>query len=219
MGLNHRFPRYHSFRKEGRCVRSNAISGASTTLFQRLPDFARQLIEKESPDYLRSVAFEGFLDFLVDQLRWEPLVWDESGLTVEAFRSRVQKRDQFFDRTFAVDVDFLRFRLPLHHHPQRDLYFKSEPKMQRGIEPEWRFEGDFLVLDAEAKEDAKDKFLDDVRFWIGGRNKEMEEGNPKIRDAIRPVWEAHRKAVDEQASKLDAILQLCVGQHVSYPSL
>ena len=46
------------------------------------------LLSKESPDYLAKVDFDEFLAYLVDRIAWEPLEWDEGGMTMEPFIDR-----------------------------------------------------------------------------------------------------------------------------------
>jgi hypothetical protein len=168
-----------------------------------------EILSKEDPSYLFQVDFDEYLDYLVSRVEWQPLEWDEGGKTIEAFTVQVERRHDFFEHTYFVDQPRLRLRIPISPHPQRDLYFKHEPStswLGRG-EPDWRFEGDLLIHEVEATEQALQKGIDDVRFWLGNRNKDIEEGNKTLRQRLRSVWEAKRKQLEEQHGATQSLLQ------------
>jgi hypothetical protein len=45
----------------------------------------RERIDKEDADYLLQVDFQEYLDFLVEEMLWEPLSWTESQMTFDPF--------------------------------------------------------------------------------------------------------------------------------------
>lgn len=164
-------------------------------------------LDKEDSSYLLQVDFNEYLNFLVEQAKWEPLLWDESQMTVEPFTTKLQRRDEFHDgQTYQVEVQRFRLRIPISPHSQRADYFKFGPSKWWGAEPEWRFEDDILIHEVEATEQAVQKGIEEVRFWLGNRNKEIEAGNKQLEDHIRPVWEAKRKRLEERQSNTDALL-------------
>lgn len=165
-------------------------------------------LAKEQPEYLLQVDPQQYLDYLVSEAEWQPLEWDEGQLTVEPFTAKVERYDQFDERKYVSDVSQLRLRIPTSLHPQRTEYFRFGPSTTRlTSEPKWKFEGSILVLDVEASEQAIERGLDDVRFWLGGRNKDIEGGNRQLRERIRPVWESKRRQLEQQHSATQAVLQ------------
>jgi hypothetical protein len=173
-------------------------------------------LEKENLDHLLGVDFEEYLDYLVDEVRWEPLEWYEDHMTVEPFVATREAYDQFFERRFTAQIEMLRLRIPISSHPWRDNYFEHQPSSGRiPGEPEWKFgaemSGDtpyeFLIHEVEASERAVEDGLDEVRFWLGNRNKDIEQGNQRLRDLLRPVWEAKRKQLEERTSSTQSLLQ------------
>jgi hypothetical protein len=178
------------------------------TYYQNIHRIVGEKLDKEDPSYLLQVDFEEYLDFLVDGAKWEPLLWDESQKTIEPFSTKLQRRDEFQDnQTYQVEVQRFRLRIPISPHPQRADYFKFGPSKRWGVEPEWRFEGDVLIHEVEATEQGVQKGIEQVRFWLGNRNEEIEAGNKQLQDRIRPVWEAKRKQLEERQSSTEALLQ------------
>ncbi|MBA7698553.1 hypothetical protein ES703_107231 [subsurface metagenome] len=180
------------------------------TYYNEIGNIVRQKLEKEDSDYLLQVDFDEYLNFLVDEAKWEPLLWDESQKTVETFSTKRQRRDEFYNgRTYQIEEQKLRLRIPISHHPQRSDYFKFEPsKAWVGqAEPEWKFEGDVLIHEVEATEQGVQKGIEAVSFWLGNRNKDIEAGNKQLHDRIRPVWEAKRKRLEEKQSNTEELLQ------------
>ena len=178
------------------------------TYYQNIHRIVGEKLDKEDPSYLLQVDFEEYLDHLVDEAKWEPLLWDESQKTIEPFSIKVQRGDEFHDgRTCQVEVRRFRLRIPVSPHPQRADYFKFSPSKRQGVEPEWQFEGNVLVHEVEATEQAVQKGIEKVRFWLGNRNEEIEAGNKQLRDRIRPVWEAKRNQLEERQSSTEALLQ------------
>jgi hypothetical protein len=130
---------------------------------------------KDDSSYLLLVDFNEYLNFLVDEIKWEPLLWDESQMTIEPFYTKIQRRTLSSDgETYQVDAQRLRIRIPISPHPQMDDYFKFGPSKWRGIEPEWRFEGNVLIYEVDASKRAVEQGLEQVRFWLGNRNAEIE---------------------------------------------
>jgi len=178
------------------------------TYYQNIHRIVGEKLDKEDSSYLLQVDFDKYLNFLVDEAKWEPLLWDESQMTVEPFSTKRQRRDEFHDgQTYQVEVQRFRLRIPISPHPQRADYFKFGPSTWWGAEPEWRFEGDVLIHEVEATEQGVQKGIEEVRFWLGNRNKEIEAGNKQLQDRIRPVWEAKRKRLEERQSTTEALLQ------------
>jgi len=50
--------------------------------YQQIDRITRERLDKEDSNYLLQVDFDQYLDFLVDQAKWEPLLWDDSQMTV-----------------------------------------------------------------------------------------------------------------------------------------
>jgi hypothetical protein len=178
------------------------------TYYQNIRRIVGKKLDKEDSGYLLQVDFDEYLNFLVDEAKWEPLLWDESQKTVEPFSTKLQRRDEFHDgQTYQVEVQRFRLRIPISPHPQRADYFKFSPSKRRWAEPEWRFEGDVLIHEVEATEKGVQKGIEEVRFWLENRNEEIEAGNKQLQDLIRPVWEAKRKRLEEGQSSTEALLQ------------
>ncbi len=82
--------------------------------YQRIADLTRQFLDKEDSEYLLKVDFEEYLDFLVDKIKWEPLLWDESQMTVEPFSIKRQRRGEFRrELTYQVEEQQIRLRIPI----------------------------------------------------------------------------------------------------------
>ena len=177
--------------------------------YQQIHRITHERLDKEDPNYLLEVDFDEYLNFLVDEAKWEPLLWDESQMTVESFFVKRQHRDAFDGRTYQVEEQRIRLRIPISPHPQRSEYFKFGPSTTWATqaEPRWGFEGNVLVHEVEATEQGVQKGVEAVRFWLGNRNRDIEAGNKQLRDRIRPVWEAKRKQLEEKRGATDALLQ------------
>ncbi len=165
-------------------------------------------LNKESPEYLLQVDFDEYLDFLEGETRWEPLEWYEDLKTIEPFTEKVDRADTFDRRHYTKDVQRLRLRVPISSHPQRADYFKFGPSsLKLNGEPEWKFNGDVLVVEMDATEQDVKKAISNIRFWLGGRNKNIEEGNANLRNRIRVVWENRRKQLEEKYGQAQAVLE------------
>jgi hypothetical protein len=175
--------------------------------YQQIGRIIREKLDKEDQDYLLQVDVNEYLDYLVEHAKWEPLLWDESQKTIERFSIKRQRRDEFGRGYYQVDEERLRLRIPISSHTQRAEYFKFGPSTTRGSEPDWAFEGDTLIHEVEATEKAVQRGIDDVGFWLGNRNKEIEGGNQQLRQHIKPVWEVKRKQLEEQRGATTALLQ------------
>lgn len=174
--------------------------------YLRLEEMIRYKLSQEDPAYLLQVDFDEYLDYLVAEMKWEPLEWYEDQKTIEPFTVRVERRDSVFGN-YTVPEQRVRLRIPISPHPDRYAYFRYGPSTTRGPEPHWKFEGDVLVHEVEATEGAVEKGLEDVRFWLDNRNKDIELGNANLRDRIRPVWESKRRQLEEQHSATQSLLQ------------
>lgn len=166
-------------------------------------------LNRENSHYLVEVDPEDYLDYLVSEFTWEPLEWYEEGKTVEPFLVKREVRVEFDRRTHVIDEHRFRLRIPISPHPQRDEYFQCGPSTTWafGSEPEWKFDNDFLIHEVEATEQAVEKGIEAVRFWLGGRNKDIEEGNAKLRERIGKVWENKRKQLEEEHGRVEGVLQ------------
>lgn len=161
-----------------------------------------------NPQYLREVDSDEYLDYLVAEIAWQPLEWDETGITADAFTARMEKRDGFDGQIRAVDVPRIRLRLPVSHHPQRRQFLDFAPSQMRGSgEPPWNFEGDVLVMEVDVSEAAIQRLLDDFRYWIGGRNRDVEVGNKDLRERIGRIWRARRELLEHQYGAATSVLQ------------
>ena len=52
-----------------------------------------------------------------------------------------------------------------------------------------------------------DKRIEPVQFWLGNRNKDIEEGNKELPNRIRAVWQEKRRQLEEQRGMTQALLQ------------
>ena len=177
--------------------------------YARLERTVANLLANEDASYLLRVNFEEYLDHLVSDLERQTLEWDESGWTMEPFTVKASRYGGFGRRELVtVDEDRLRLRVPVSAHPQRNDYFKFGPSMTRlNGEPEWTFEGDVLVHDVEATVAAVESGKDDIRFWLGNRNKDIEQGNKGLRERVLRVWQEKRTRVEEQHGKTQEVLK------------
>ncbi|MCY4640751.1 MAG: hypothetical protein OXC94_10500 [Chloroflexi bacterium] len=163
-------------------------------------------LEKEPVAKLLSVDKEEYLDHLVAQAAWARLEWYEDRKTVEQFSTKQQRQDPFGE-AFTADIQLFRLRVPISSHPQRQMYFNFWPSTYRlSGEPDWKFEGDVLIVETEASAEAVERALEDIRFWIGGRNKDIEAGNATLKDQIRPIWERKRNQLEAQHDRANAEL-------------
>jgi hypothetical protein len=154
----------------------------------------RGRLEQERAEYLLSVDPDEYLDYLVGKAEWQPLEWHEDQMTVEVIMvGHAQK---------------LRLRIPTTPHPQLQEYLKLGPSRFRLVsEPEWTLEKDALVLDVEPSTQAVDSALDDVRFWLGGRNNDIDTGNKMLLGRIEPIWRAKRQALEATHGRVQEVLR------------
>jgi len=179
------------------------------TYYQRIDKIVnRELLDKESPDYLLQVDFEEYLNHLVSRCEWQPLEWDESQMTNEQFTATIEQSDPWESRrTYRSNVQKFRLRIPVSTHPQRDDYLKFLPSTYPlSAEPDWTFYGNSLVIEVDATEAAVKSALKKVNDWFGRRNKDIEEGNKTLRDRIRPIWESRRQRLEQQYQTANAEL-------------
>ena len=94
--------------------------------------------------------------------KWQPLEWDETQKTVEAFSAKRQRTD-VFGEPYEVEEQFLRLRIPISAHSQLADYFKlladyfkfgSSTTWMGTREPEWKFGDGVLIHEVEATEQA-----------------------------------------------------------------
>lgn len=176
--------------------------------YGRLDRIVDELLDRESADYLRRVDFDEYLEHLAAQAEWQPLEWDEAGWTVEPIRAKATRYNRFDNQTYTVEQDAFRLRVPVSPHPQRNDYLKFGPSTTRlNTEPAWRFEGDVLVHEVEATEAAVESGKDDIRFWLGNRNKDIELGNKSLPDRVRAVWENRRKRLEDEYARTQQVIK------------
>jgi hypothetical protein len=181
--------------------------GHLQSYFSQADRLVTGIIEKESPEYLLAVDPDEYLDHLVAELSFQTLAVRWQDETVEPFKTRQERMRSWDswdrDRPQIVDVEMYRVRIPVEPNPDRDQYFALEAsKGYLGYtEPEWRFDGDVLVKEVPATEEAVKKLRDDFRYYTDARNEDIAQGNPKLRDIVGPVWRARRKALEENAAK------------------
>ncbi len=176
--------------------------------YAQIGRIVRQNLDQVNPQHLLELDFDEYLDHLVAEAKWEPLEWHEADKSVEPFSAKVERHDTFMEQTYVVDEQRLRIRIPLSPHPQRADYFKFGPSTLRlTSEPKWKFEDDVLIVEVEASEQAVEGALDDVRFWLGGRNRNIEEGNANLPAVIRATWEAKRRQLEEQQGQTQSVLR------------
>jgi hypothetical protein len=72
-------------------------------------------------------------------------------------------------------------------------------------EPEWKFEGNTLVVESGAEKAAVTGTLEEVRFWIGGRNNDIGAGNATLRQRVEALWRVRRAALEKHGDTLRAL--------------
>lgn len=175
--------------------------------YAQIERFMSDMLSREDSSYLLDVDFEDYLDYLVSEFEWQPLQWYEADMEIEPFTVKVDRTNRR-GRTYVSDEQWIRLRIPLSLHPDRGRYFKYGPSSTRlNGEPEWRFEGDVLIHEVEATEEAVEQGKEAVRFWLGNRNQDIERGNATLRQRIRSVWEAKRKQLEEQHGATQSLLK------------
>lgn len=161
-------------------------------------------LSKEPPDYLVQVDFEEYLQHLIDRYAWETLDIDESAMTMETFIGKRKIND--YGQILEVDQPRIRLRIPFAPHPQLSDFLQLMPSSQRSSgEPNWKFRENTLVLECDADEDSVQRALDDMRFWIDGRNSDVREGNAHLRQTIEPVWRRKRQELEAHHSTLKVL--------------
>lgn len=164
--------------------------------YPQLPRRVAAELNSATADYLLSVDPDEYLEYLVREAEFAPLEWHEESMTIEAYSDAQQER--------------FRLRIPITPHPRRRDYLSYQPSVTKlgSVEPFWDFEGvDTLVLEVDASEGAVQRALDQVRFFFGARNRDIEEGNREVREQIRPIWEAKRQQLEAQRGTSRAALR------------
>ena len=64
------------------------------TYYNRIGQITHEMLGKEDSTYLLEVDFEQYLEYLIGELRWEPLEWDETQVTVEPYSVKIHRRDE-----------------------------------------------------------------------------------------------------------------------------
>jgi len=174
--------------------------------YNQVPQIARSILDKEDSAYLLTVDFDEYLNFLVEEIKWEPLEWDIGAKTVEPYSVKVSRHDHF-DRPYSVEEQRLLIRIPLSPHPQRQEYFKYGPSTTWGSQPKFDFEGDVLVLEVGATEQDVERGIKQVNFWLGNRNNDIEAGNKGLVNRVKGVWEAKRKQLEDGFGATNELLK------------
>lgn len=176
------------------------------TYYASLDRLVAAELEKERSEYLAQIDFEEYLNHLIDRLAWETLEFDEGAITMETFIGKRTIND--FGRMMEVEQPMVRLRIPVSRHSQRRDFLELMPSSVRHSgEPDWRFEGDILVIETDADEKAVERALDEVRFWIGGRNNDVKTGNAQLRQRIEPLWRRKREELERHFGKLKALTE------------
>jgi hypothetical protein len=163
-------------------------------------------LSKERPEYLVQVDYDEYLHHLIAKVSWEMLELDESAMTMEPFIGK--KRINDYGQPKEIDQPRIRLRIPAAPHPQRQEFLHLMPSsMRMSGEPEWRFQGDTLIVEADADEVAIAKALDEVRFWIGGRNNDVRTGNAQLRQRIEPIWKRKRQELETHHAALRTLTE------------
>src|SRR5581483_4281285 len=145
-----------------------------------------------------------------DRQHWQTLEWHEDEMTLDPFTAKKAGLDLDGSR-YVVEQDGFRLRIPLSPHPEMNRYFEFGPSTTnlRG-EPAWRVENDgvrpVLTIEVEATEKAVAEVKADLNFWLGGRNRDIENGNKELRERIRPVWQAKRAGLEQRHSVVQSTL-------------
>jgi len=136
------------------------------------------------------------------------MVWQSEQVTVEPFTTRVEGFDRAFGQSYAREEQRIRIRVPVSPHPNRNEYLRYQPSTFRlNGEPEWKFEGDVLILEVEAAKAAVERGLESVEFWLGNRNKDIEQGNRDLKQKIAVTVERRKRALEEQDQKVSDVLK------------
>lgn len=166
----------------------------------------REILNRASVDYLLEVDFEVFLQSLVDRFAFEPLNWSEADMTVEKFIRKTRIRD--FGQESYVDQPQFRLRLPVSNHPNLSKYLDHQPSSQLSTaEPRWSIQEDVLMIEVDADEYAVKRAIEEVRYWLGGRNRDIAEGNQNLRERVRAVWKRRREELEAQVSELNKVAE------------
>lgn len=165
-------------------------------------------LSKQDPAYLLNVDFHEYLDYLCGEFAWEPLDFNTAAATVETFNVKVKRSDSFTGDQYTRDEPRIRIRIPISRHPQRDMYFEYMPShMRLNGEPPWKFEGDTIMHEVDATEQAVKRGIEDVEFWLGNRNEDIEKGNSALKGRIRVVWEAKRQQLEEEHGRVEGVVK------------
>ncbi|NQW23345.1 MAG: hypothetical protein HQ475_07870 [SAR202 cluster bacterium] len=176
------------------------------TYYLHISTSVREYLDKQDPSYLLSVDFEEYLDYLESEFIWDTQDWYIDQLTADPYVTK-ERRLGRGGRQINTEEHRIRLRIPLGPHPQRKDYFNFGPSTTRGAQPDFKFDGDTLILDVEATEAAVQRGQEDVNFWLGNRNKDIEKGNKNLRAQIKGVWEVKRKQIDEGFGTTNEVLK------------
>jgi len=163
-------------------------------------------LRKSTPQYLVQVDPDEYLAHLVSELSWQELTWDESAMTMEPFVGRKTIND--YGRMIEVERPGVRLRIPFSPHLQRREFLELLPSSLRlSGEPQWTFQGNMLVLETGAAKDSIERTLDEVRFWIGGRNASVRQGNESLKQQVAAIWKRRREELEKQFGDLRALTE------------
>lgn len=163
-------------------------------------------LAKERADYLVQVDFEEYLQHLIDRYAWETLDLDEGAMTMETYVGKARIND--FGRILEVDRPKVRLRIPFAPHSQLHDFLQLMSSTQHNLgEPRGSFEGNTLIVECEGDESSVQRTLDDVRFWIDGRNNDVRAGNARLRQTIEPIWRRKRQELEAHHGTLKALTE------------
>jgi hypothetical protein len=167
---------------------------------------AQAIIDREAIDYLLEVDYQEYLQHLIARIVWEPLTWDETTLSAEPLIARRKVRD--YGGYAEVDQSRLKIRIETSNHSTLSDYLRYQPSTRHsGGEPAWIFEGSILAIEMDATERAVDDALKEIRFWLGGRNRDIEEGNASLPSRIGAVWKRKRDGLEARMGELKKIVE------------
>ena len=63
-----------------------------------------------------------------------------------------------------------------------------------------------MILEVEATEIAVQRGVEEVSFWLGNRNSDIEKGNKGLRNSIKGIWEVKRTQLEEGFGAADSVL-------------
>jgi hypothetical protein len=167
---------------------------------------AQAILDSERPEYLLDVDYQEYLQHLISRLSLETLEWDESAKSIEPFIGKRKVLDYGGYR--EVEQPLFRLRIPVSNHPALSAYIQFQPSAQHsGGEPHWNFQDGILIIETDADENAVENALKEVRFWLGGRNRDIVQGNANLPARLDAVWKRKRTELEAHMGKLKRVVE------------